>query len=59
MANSKDRQDNGPAEITRTTIRKRWDFGYDGGKPKVMPGKNGKKLWKTPDKSTTPSNRKA
>jgi hypothetical protein len=36
MANSKDNQNRGPShdETTRATIKKRWDFGYDGGKPR-------------------------
>jgi hypothetical protein len=40
MANSKDNQNRGPShdEPTRATIKKRWDFGYDGGKPKAPAG---------------------
>jgi hypothetical protein len=60
MANSKDNQNRGPShdETTRATIKKRWDFGYDGGKPKTPAGPNGDKKWEPPKNGTTPTNRK-
>jgi hypothetical protein len=60
MANSKDKQNSGPShdETTRATIKKRWDFGYDGGKPRAPAGPNGHKKWEPPKNGTTPANRK-
>ena len=59
MANSKDKQNSGPShdETTRATIKKRWDFGYDGGKPRTPTGPNGPKKWEPPKNGTTPTNR--
>ena len=61
MANSKDKPNSSPShdEITKATIKKkRRDFGYDGGKPRVPSGDNGEKTWEPPRKGTTPSKRK-